>query len=134
MFFQVLLNGETTFKGSWANGLLATIAYPLVEKNVFIVSGVHLSIIKMVKIRVTGETTFDWLEAKYHRNFPSECGDPSTFNEHCFTGTSVNQDKYDLNLKAALQQEGISYKLMIAKSLLQFGFGEEQTIKDNMFS
>ena len=117
MFFQVLLNGETTFKGSWANGASATIAYPLVEKNVFIVSTVttyaNLPIIKMVKIRVTGETTFDWLEAKYHQNFPSECGKQSTFNENCFTGKSVDQDKYDLNLKAALQQGGILYQLII---------------------
>ena len=110
MFFHVLLNGETTLKGLWANGPAVAIAYPLVEKNVFIVSTVGSNIMKMVKIRVTGETTFDWLEAKYHQDYPYECGKQSTFSENCFTGTSVDQDKYDVNLKAVLRDYGILYK------------------------
>ena len=114
MFFHVLLNGETTLKGLWANGApAAAIAYPLVEKDVFIVSTVGSNGMKMVKIRVTGETTFDWLEAKSHQDYPSECGKQSTFNENCFTGRSVGQDKYDVNLKAVLRQYGILYKFMI---------------------
>ena len=69
--------------GSYVSGA-ANIAYPLTETNVFILGKPDLEFVKMVKIRVTGEYTFDWLEAKYIADYPEECGKQSTFHEGCF--------------------------------------------------
>ena len=55
----------------------------------------------MVKIRVTGKTTFDWLEAKAYRGYPNSCAIQSTFSEDCFEkGTNVERNKYDVVLAA----------------------------------
>ena len=60
----------------------------------------------MVKIRVTGETTFEWMEAIYNKNYPEKCGKQSEFDESCFQGVSVEQDKYDLTIKAMRRNKG----------------------------
>ena len=72
--FDVVLNGKTKFIGDWAKDA-PSIAYPLAEKNVFVL-GQPLpkhNFLKMVKIQVTGLTTFDWLDAKNRRNWPETC-------------------------------------------------------------
>ena len=62
--FDVILNGETKFKGAWAKDA-ASIAYSLAEKNVFILGQLSdRNVLKMIKIQVTGKTTFEWLDAK----------------------------------------------------------------------
>ena len=89
--------------GSYVSGA-ANIAYPLTETNVFILGKPDLEFVKMVKIRVTGEYTFDWLEAKYIADYPEECGKQSTFHEGCFfKGNNVEQDKYDVQLVAKIR-------------------------------
>ena len=63
----------------------------------------------MVKIRVTGESTFDWIEAKYHKdraNYPAHCKEQATFSEDCFDGTLVEQINYDVDLVAIPQENG----------------------------
>ena len=70
--------------------------------NIFIVvclCGYHF---KMVKIRVTGETTFDWMEAKYEwmNKVPTKCKAQETFTAECFVGTSVSQWHYNVELVA----------------------------------
>ena len=60
----------------------------------------------MVKIRVTGEKTFDWLEARYIEKYPEECGKQSTFHEGCFLqGTPVEQHQYDVELVAKIREK-----------------------------
>ena len=73
------------------------------EQNVFIVALVAGTDLKMVKIRVTGETTFDWIEAKYNEHFPRACGIASTFYEDCFQGPSVTKTNYNVILDASLK-------------------------------
>lgn len=60
----------------------------------------------MVKIRVTGETTFKWIDAKYDEpGFPAECSSQSTFYEDCFQGNGVKEDEYSVKLSATVQGE-----------------------------
>ena len=95
--------------GSWVDGA-PSIIYPLEEKNVFILglASIEEQILKMVKIRVTGKTTFNWLEARYQTDYPEECGEQSTFNKGCFQGLTVGQDKYDVDLVATvIESKGI---------------------------
>ena len=106
--FNILLNGLTRIEGEWANGA-ASIAYPLPEKNVFIVSQPDGKYLKMVMIRVTGVTTFDWLAAKFYQNFPKHCGTQSTFNLSCFQGTSANQEQYNVKLTVVRRPAGIFF-------------------------
>ena len=105
--FEILLNGLTRIEGAWANGD-AAFAYPLTEKNVFIVSQPDGKYLKMVKIRVTGEKTFDWISATFYENFPKYCEATSTFNQSCFQGTSANQEQYNVKLTAVRRPAGIT--------------------------
>ena len=57
----------------------------------------------MVKIAVTGETTFDWIDAKYHKpSATSSCRYQDTFSESCFHGKSVSKGQYNVQLVASL--------------------------------
>ena len=106
--WNVKLDGSTKLSGAWINSGIpvpATIAYH-VQGNVFIIASIskghegrHL---KMVKIAVTGETTFDWIDAKYHEPAAtSSCRDQVTFSESCFHGSSVSKEQYDVQLVAS---------------------------------
>ena len=104
--------------GTWLTGKyfrpdhIPNIVYQLEEKNVFIIGKAYPfnSILMMVKIRVTGITTFNWLDARYVEKYPEECGKQSTFHEGCFRGESVNQDKYDVDLFArVVKSKGIKW-------------------------
>ena len=117
-------------KGTWltgkysGRGYIPNIVYQLEEKNVFIL-GIAiqfgnsslwnsnwkfiLSSLKMVKIRVTGITTFDWLEARYIMHYPEGCGKQSTFHEGCFRGELVTQFNFDVDLFAiVVESKGIT--------------------------
>ena len=69
-------------------------------KNAFIVASQEEVYLKMVKIRVTGERTFEWLAAKYDTNYSVKCTTSSNFSEQCFKGTSVTQAMYNVELVA----------------------------------
>ena len=50
---------------------------------------------------VTGETAFEWIEAKYSIPLAdSPCRSQSTFTEQCYQGKSVTQENYDVQLVA----------------------------------
>ena len=62
----------------------------------------------MVKIQVTGEKTFDWLEAKYRKeSSTSKCRAQDTFYKDCFRGTNVGKDTYNVEKFAAISTSGI---------------------------
>ena len=82
-------------------GAEAKIAYHIGE-NVFIIAVLHGPFIKMVKARVTGEVTFQWMDAKYDRIVDADpkCKTDSTFYEGCFKGSSVSQEEYNVRIDA----------------------------------
>ena len=97
--WNIFLDGKTKLSGLHANGA-ASIAYR-VEENTFIVAAYNGKFLKMVKIQVTGETTFDWIEAKYHRpSSDSTCKSQLTFDLACFHGTSMPETSYNVVLVA----------------------------------
>ena len=96
--------GSTKLSGKWinrGNPIPSTIAYH-VEGNVFIIAAVEGAYLKMMKIEVTGVTTFNWMDAKYHVvSATSSCREQETFSESCFHGSSVSQEQYDVQLVAS---------------------------------
>ena len=101
--WSIQLGGETKLSGvSINNGvpIPATIAYTL-EGNFFIVAGIEEPYLKMIKIFVTGETSFNWIEAKYSTPASgSNCRSQSSFTEACYQGTSNTQTAYNVQLVA----------------------------------
>ena len=84
----------------WHKPLNASVAFPMGD-NIFIIAGDDGNTLKMVKIRVTGETTFDWMEAKYQWYFETKCKAPETFTAECFVGPEVtSQNNYNVVLVA----------------------------------
>ena len=79
----------------------AAIAYHI-EDNFYIIAVLHGPFIKMVKARVTGEATSQWIDAKYDRieNADPKCKTDSTFYEGCFKGRSVSQEEYNVRIDA----------------------------------
>ena len=97
--WNILLDGKTKLSGNAANGA-ASIAYR-VEENTFIVAASGGRFLKMVKIEVTGETTFKWIDAKYHTpSSDSTCRSQLTFDVDCFYGTSMSAKRYTVVLLA----------------------------------
>ena len=101
--WRVQLGGETKLFGHSIGGDVprpATIAYSL-GGNVFLVALVEEPYLKMVKIFVTGETSFDWMEAKYSQpSSNSSCRHQSTFTKECYHGTSMDETAYNVQLIA----------------------------------
>ena len=87
-------------EGSWINDSPrnASLAYPIGE-NIFIVACVDRNNLKMIKIRVTGETTFDWIEAK-HQRVTANCNAQETFTTECFVGSPAKEHQYNVALVA----------------------------------
>ena len=80
----------------------ATIASPL-GGNSWIVAGINKLNLIMIKIFVTGKTSYDWIEARYSNLdwIDSNCRFQSTFTEDCYQGPRKrNQDYYHADLVA----------------------------------
>ena len=127
--YEIVLGGKTKLEGKWIDsGAVANLAFPMGE-NIFIVARVSEKYLKMVKIRVTGETTFDWIEAKYvvEGNYPTVCKAQETFTEECFVGTSVKEPNYSVELVAkpqeSKQKEQINGKNCILNKILYISSG-----------
>ena len=91
-------------EGKWINSSPrnASLAFSM-GKNIYIVACVDPPNFKMVKIRVTGQITFDWMEAKYQKlaQLTANCKAQGTFTAECFVGTSVKeQQQYNVVLIA----------------------------------
>ena len=101
--WKVVLGGKSKLTGIHVNESfpIATIIAYHVKGNIYIVAAMDDSYLKMVKIRITGETTFDWLTAKYNRpSYSSMCTKQITFYEECFYGTSMPKRSYNVELHA----------------------------------
>ena len=81
----------------------------------------------MVKIHVTGVSTFDWIEARLHMdvgNYPKKCKVQATFSEDCFKGRSIDETGYNVSLVAKSQENNRK------KRALSTFFGEKLIVFD----
>ena len=96
-----MLDGKTKLSGKYIRTQLeATIAHEI-SHNIFIVAALDGHHLKMVKIRVTGITTFEWMKAKYMSpSSDSKCRYQQSFSIDCFHGTDVSASGYNVVLLA----------------------------------
>ena len=87
------MKGRTKlFEDSWRT-LDATIVHRVVADNTFILATVDDGQIKMVKIRVTGVSSFVWVGAKYNpvATHPDKCSNNSNFFIDCWSDGGVSK-------------------------------------------
>ena len=61
--------------------------------------GTHDKIyMKMVKLRLTGENTFDWIQSKFQQDGSYNESCLTSFIESCFEGIDVPEDRYEILL------------------------------------
>ena len=96
-----MLDGKTKLSGLYIrNPLEATIAHQI-SHNIFIVAALDGPHLKMVKIRVTGITTFEWMKAKYMTpSSDSKCRHQQSFSIDCFDGPAMSSSSYNVVLNA----------------------------------
>ena len=96
-----MLDGKTKLSGKYIRTQLeATIAHEI-SHNIFIVAALDGHHLKMVKIRVTGITTFEWMKAKYMTpSSDSKCRYQQSFSIDCLDGTDVSANGYTVVLRA----------------------------------
>ena len=79
----------------------ASIAFYIDGEDAWIIGVKEGGNLKMVKLRVTGLTTFDWISSKYRPDgsYPESC--LTSFSASCFVGTDTNEESYQIILVAA---------------------------------
>ena len=90
---------QTTIGGPWVNSgtpIPARFAFYLENEDTWIVGVKEKGDLKMVKLKVTGTNTFDWISSKHKQ--AGSCG--TSFSESCFNGNDVDEDKYQVQLVA----------------------------------
>ena len=90
---------QTTIGGSFVNSetpISARFTFYLANEDTWIVGVKEEGDLKMVKLKVTGTNTFDWISSKQKQ--AGSCG--TSFSESCFDGNDVDEDKYQVNLVA----------------------------------
>ena len=105
-----ILLPQTQFGGPSITGapVPATIALPLSNENEWIVA-VKNNQLKMIKFRVTGTNTFDWISTKYVERPEAPCLTQESFSLSCFVGNAGNEKQYELQMVA----EGIKMILCL---------------------
>ena len=127
----MVLDGNT--KISIKNGLPvpATIAYR-VEKDVYIIAEVSGPLI-MVKIRITGSKTFEFIEARSHihdepyRSFGTYCNRPETFTIDCYRGVRALEDTYKVAKLVAVSRSGMR-KLTASPNFIPYILAQEECV------
>ena len=98
-----------------------TIAHKLRDKDdIFIVAAVHNFHLKMVKIQVTGVSSFVWIDAKSNplASADTKCRDEATFSVDCFGGVSESQSQLSVKLLAGIES-GIYVSLInVTRSIM----------------
>ena len=94
---------STTLTGQRiTHGLLPVTLTLNLGTNIWIVGLVDLSYLKMVKIEITGVSSYNWLETRYSTTYTTACTAQTTFVESCFSGTSPTTNSYPVDLVAEL--------------------------------
>ena len=94
---------ETIIGGPWVNKGIpvpATIAFCLHNKDTWIVGLHDVNFLKMVKLRVTGANTYDWISSKSVSDGSYDKSCLTSFGESCFDGNDVPESKYQVQLVA----------------------------------
>ena len=74
----------------------ARFAFYLADEDTWIVGVKEEGDLKMVKLKVTGTNTFNWISSKQKQ--AGSC--LTSFSESCFDGNDVDEDKYQVQLVA----------------------------------
>ena len=103
---QILLP-QTKLSISGGRPVPATIAFKLANDDEWIVGVLDKegsrSYLRMVKLKVTGPNSYDWMAAKWTNLYDESC--PTAFSESCFTGNDAREAQYKVKLVAS--NEGI---------------------------
>jgi hypothetical protein len=97
-----ILTPDTKFGGPWinfGNPLPVTLKLHLGGDN-WMVALVEAPYLKIVKIRITGETTSEWITTRYDNSYDGACAVQATFTIACFKGTDPAKDAYPVSLQA----------------------------------
>ena len=97
---------QTKFTGSAISGAPtpATLAIDL-SNSTWILGVLNGNFMKMVKLRVTGATTYDWIATKFYRigdgSFTGAC--EMAFSESCFVGNDGTECMYTVQVFAKVK-------------------------------
>ena len=95
---------QTLFTGNAIGGgpVSATLALDLSD-NIWVVGVLNGNFMKMVKLKITGATSYDWIATKFLRigNFTSSC--EADFSESCFIGNDGTECMYTVQLAAKVK-------------------------------
>ena len=78
--------------------LPTTVGTYLPNEDEWIVGLVDGPFLKMVRLRVTGPTSFDWISTKYDIDYNATC--LSSFSESCYVGGNAGKVSYLVRLVA----------------------------------
>ena len=76
----------------------ATLGTYLPNDDDWIIGVVDGPFLKMVRLRVTGPTSFDWISTKYDINYNVTC--LTAFSESCYVGGNAGKVSYLVRLVA----------------------------------
>ena len=76
----------------------AAVGAYLSEEDEWIVGVVDGPFLKMVRLRVTGSTSFEWISTKYDIDYDDTC--LTSFSERCFVGNNATENSYLVQLVA----------------------------------
>ena len=102
----MVLFPETMFYGRAINDdipIPATVGAYVPDKDEWIIGVVDGPFLKMVRVRVTGSTSFDWIATKYDINYNRSC--LISFSKSCFVGNSAREKQYLVKLVAEPEGE-----------------------------
>ena len=88
-----------------------TVMTYLIKEDAWIIGAVDGGFLKMVKLRVTGSASFDWMSTKYDSNYNDSCLDG--FSESCFVGRNTTENQYPVILVAEPEGKAQPYSIMI---------------------
>ena len=91
----------TQITGSYITGGSKPVTHVLnLGNNIWIVGVIDSPHLKMIKIEITGENTYNYVATRYTTGTAttSACSNPSTFSEACFIGTESSNGTYVVNL------------------------------------
>lgn len=106
----------TQITGSYITGGSKPVTHVLnLGNNIWIVGVIDGPHLKMIKIEITGENTYNYVATRYTTGTAttSACSNPSTFSEACFIGTESSNGTYVVNLVTGEGFKGSAKEIMI---------------------